>query len=204
MQNTISRKTTLKMAQLAILTAIMLIMSFTPLGYLKIGAIEITLMIIPVAIGSIVVGPIGGAILGLVFGVTSLLTCVLGTSVFGVFVFSINPWLTAITCLVPRVLCGLLPGLLFRAIAKIDKTKIVSFLAASLSTALLNTILFTGCIVVFFWKNAAFVDGMAGALPMDSLGAFLVAFVGLNGVVEAIVSFLVAAAIAKVLVRFVK
>ena len=40
-------------------------------------------------------------------------------------------------------------------------------------------------------------------MPLDSLWAFLVAFVGVNGLVEAIVNFIVGAGIAKVVDRYV-
>lgn len=200
---TISKSQILKMVQMAILIAIMLILAFTPLGYLKFGLIEITLMVIPVAVGAIVLGPLCGAILGGVFGITSFIQC-FGFSAFGTFVLGINPWLTFITCLVPRILCGWLSGLIFQALKKIDKTKIVSYVVASLSTALLNTIFFVGCVVLFFWNNDSFLTGMAeSGMPLDSLWAFLVAFVGLNGLVEAIVNFIVGAGIAKVVDRYV-
>lgn len=202
MQNTANTKT-LKMAQMAILIAIMLILAFTPLGYLKVGLIEITLMVIPVAVGAIVLGPACGAILGGVFGITSFIQC-FGLSAFGAFVLAINPWLTLITCLVPRILCGWLSGLIFQALKKIDKTKVVSYFVASLSTALLNTIFFMGCIILFFWNDSSFLAGMTeSGMPVDSLWAFLVAFVGLNGLVEAIVNFIVGAGIAKAVDRYV-
>ena len=60
---------------LGLLTAVLLVMSFTPLGYLNIGPLAITLNMIPVAIGAIALGPTGGAILGGVFGMTSFLQC---------------------------------------------------------------------------------------------------------------------------------
>ena len=59
------------MVQLAVLIAIMLILAFTPLGYLRIGPLAISLMTIPVVIGAMILGPAGGAVLGLVFGLTS-------------------------------------------------------------------------------------------------------------------------------------
>lgn len=40
------------MVQLAVLIAIMLILAFTPLGYLRIGPLAISLMTIPVVIGA--------------------------------------------------------------------------------------------------------------------------------------------------------
>ena len=41
-----------RMTRLAILAAILLLMAFTPLGYLKIGPFSMTLLMIPVAIGA--------------------------------------------------------------------------------------------------------------------------------------------------------
>ena len=50
------------MVQLAVLIAIMLILAFTPLGYLRIGPLAISLMTIPVVIGAMILGPAGGAV----------------------------------------------------------------------------------------------------------------------------------------------
>ena len=197
MENKTSRTRLIQMAQLAILIAIMFIFAFTPLGYLKIGLIEITFMVLPVAIGAIILGPAAGAVLGAVFGLTSFIQC-FGMSAFGVFLLSLIPFLTFITCLVPRVLCGWVSGVLFRAMQKFDKTRVISYFVASLSTALLNTLFFMTAIVVFFWHNDSFIATMTEwKLPTDSLWIFLVTFVGLNGVVEAIANTVLGGAIAK-------
>ena len=63
MNNNVSPRT-VKMVLLAILAAIMLVLAFTPLGYLKVGVVEISFMMVPVAVGAIVLGPLAGAILG--------------------------------------------------------------------------------------------------------------------------------------------
>lgn len=195
---------TRQMVQLAILTAIMLIFAFTPIGYLKIGFVEITFMIIPVAIGAIVLGPSGGAILGAVFGITSLVQC-FGMSAFGTFLFSVNPAATVFTCIVPRILCGYLSGLLFRVLSRVDRTKILGYFTASFSTAVLNTVFFMLSIILFFWKREAFLDQMSGwGITTASVWKFLVAFVGLNGVVEAVVGFILGGAISKALSRIQK
>lgn len=195
---------TKRLVQLAILAAIVLIFAFTPIGYLRVGAIEITFIVIPVAIGAIMIGPTGGAVLGALFGITSFLQC-FGTSAFGAFMLGLDPILTFVICLVPRVLCGWLSGLLFRALARVDKTKLVSFFASALATPLLNTAFFIGSILLFFWRNEAFLAKMAGwGIPTDSILTFFVAFVGVNGLVEAIVSFVVSAAVAKALVKLIK
>lgn len=194
---------TQKMVQMAILVAIMLIFAYTPLGYLKAGPIEITFMVLPVAIGAIILGPAVGAILGGIFGVTSFIQC-FGASGFGALLLGLNPVATFITCIVPRILCGWLSGLLFRALHSTGKMKTASYFIASLATALLNTLFFMTCIIVFFWSNDTFISTMAGeSLPTNAIWPFLVAFVGVNGVVEAAVNFIAAGTVSKVLSKTV-
>ena len=84
---------TRRLVQMSILIAIMLILAFTPLGYLKVGAIDITFMTIPVVVGAILLGPASGAVLGGVFGLTSFIQC-FGMSTFGEALLNINPFLT--------------------------------------------------------------------------------------------------------------
>ena len=92
----VKRGTTRRMVLLAMLGGILLVMSFTPLGYLNIGPLAISLNMIPVAIGAVALGPGGGAILGAIFGITSCLHCVGigGTSYMGMLLFEISPVLT--------------------------------------------------------------------------------------------------------------
>ena len=52
----------LRLTQLSVLVAVLLIFGFTSIGYIKIGVIEITLNIIPVASGAVVLGPAAGAV----------------------------------------------------------------------------------------------------------------------------------------------
>lgn len=103
---------TRKLVQMAILIAVMLILAFTPLGYLKVGAIEITFMTIPVVVGAIILGPAAGAVLGGVFGLTSFIQC-FGMSAFGAALLNISPILTFLVCMVPRILMGYLAGVIF-------------------------------------------------------------------------------------------
>ena len=68
----------LEMVQMAVLISIMLILAFPPLGYLRIGPLAISLMPIPVVIGAMILGPPGGAVQGLVFGLFSYYQCFAG------------------------------------------------------------------------------------------------------------------------------
>ena len=71
---------TSKLVILGLMTGILLLMAYTPLGYLNIGPLAITFNVIPVAIAAITLGPAGGAAIGAVFGMTSFLQCI-GTGV---------------------------------------------------------------------------------------------------------------------------
>lgn len=194
---------TREMAQLAILTAIMVIFAFTPIGFLKVGAVSITFLVLPVAIGAIVLGPLGGAILGGVFGLLSFVQCFNG-DLLGTILVAENPFLTFLTCMIPRILCGLLPGLLFRALYRHDKTKVVSCFVATLSTALLNTIFFLLFIILCFWHNDAFLAFCSDfGVNTDNFWIFAVTFVTFNGVIEAVVNCLLGGAIGKAVMKYV-
>lgn len=56
------------LVEMALLVAIILLMAFTPIGYIKTAGLEITLIVVPVAVGAVTLGPTAGAILGGVFG----------------------------------------------------------------------------------------------------------------------------------------
>lgn len=185
---------------LGLLTAILILMAFTPLGYLRAGAIEITFNMIPVVIGAIILGPAAGAVLGGVFGITSFIQC-FGMSPFGGLLLSINPFTTFILCMIPRILCGLCAGLIFKALYRFDKTKFVSYGVASISGALLNTLFFVGALLIFFWNNETFTNAMSdGGLPIGKgVLTFFAAFVGVNGLIEACVTLVVGTAVSKVI-----
>ena len=189
---------TLKLAQLALLVAVVLVMAYTPLGYLRTLGLEISFLMIPVTIGAIVLGPVEGAILGLVFGLTSFATC-FGSSPFGAALLAINPVFTFVTCVVARVLAGYLAGIVFKVVKKLK----FSYEIACLAGPLLNTLFFMGCLVFFFY-NTEFIQNLAVTLGTANPFAFVIAFVGLQGVVEAVACFVIATVISRNVHKFVK
>lgn len=68
--------TTSQITLLGLMVAILLLMAYTPLGYLNIGPLAISFNMIPVAISAITMGPVGGAVAGAVFGLTSFGQCI--------------------------------------------------------------------------------------------------------------------------------
>lgn len=180
------------LAQLSILVAIILLMSFTPLGYLKTPVMEITFIVIPVAIGAMYLGPLAGAILGGVFGLTSFVQAFSGA--LGTALLAISPFGLFVVCFVPRVLVGLITGLVA---ARMAKGTVLSYLVPSIVAPVSNTILFVGFMFAIFW-NAPIIADMRGT---QNIFAFFAAFVGFNAVIEAVACAILGTAIAKGLSR---
>lgn len=111
------QKKTVFMAEIAILAALILIMAFTPIGYLRIGALSLTLLMIPVSVGAVVMGPLAGAGLGCLFGLTSFAQCFMG-DVLGSILAAKNIFFTFVVCVVSRTLAGLLCGVVYRLFRK--------------------------------------------------------------------------------------
>lgn len=187
---------TREMVTLAMLCAILLVMSFTPLGFLNIGPLAISLNMIPVGIGAMALGPIGGMILGGMFGITSFLQClgIGGTSAMGVILFDISPFLAFVQRFVPRLLAGLLSGFIFLGVKKLSNSTVAGFVTG-FCAALLNTILFMLALVLLF-GNTAYMQGLIGG---KNIIVFICTFVGINAVVEMIAATAAVGLIGKVL-----
>ncbi len=187
-------KKTLWLVQTAILAAILLVLALTPIGYLKIGAVSLTLLTIPVVIAAIAVGPASGAIIGAVFGLTSFYQC-FGMDPFGAFLLSQNPIYTFILCVVPRVLMGLIVGLVFQAFAKRNKAEVYVYALTAFLGSALNTFLFLGALVLFF-GNLEFAG--------STITTLAISLITMNALIEAVVCTIIGASIARALHFFLK
>lgn len=183
-----------KLVYLGVLTAILIVFSFTPIGYLRVGTVEITFNMIPVVLGATTLGALGGTVLGTVFAITSFVQC-FGMSEFGTLLFGVSPLFTVIVCFVPRIIAGFLPAIIYKAISR--KNSIVAHTAAALSGSLLNTILFTSGFCLLFRDTML---GMAQdfASPM----AFLAAVFIINGAIEAVVCTVICVPVGKAVEKF--
>ena len=146
-----------ELSALGLLTAICFIMCFTPLGYIKTPFLNMTLMTIPVIISAIILRPRDSAIIGGIFGITSFIQAFSGMSALTGALFQLNPLLTFLLCVVPRILEGWLGGLIFQLFSKNTKRKLSPYIIASLSVPLMNTLLFISAIysevkLVLMWN----------------------------------------------------
>ncbi|MCI8853532.1 MAG: ECF transporter S component [Lachnospiraceae bacterium] len=185
-------RNTKQLALLGLLTGVLLLMAYTPLGYLNIGPLAISFNVIPVALAAVALGPIGGAVIGAVFGLTSFLQCigVGGSSAMGVILFGINPFFAFIQRFVPRLLDGFLLGYVFRAMRKVTNTHVACFVTG-LCSALFNTVLFMGALVLLFGNTPYLQELIAGR----NIIVFVCTFVGINAVCEMAASTIITGAV---------
>lgn len=186
------------MAATAMLLALVLVFTLTGLGLIPIGIFTLAVLLtLPVAVGAVSLGPISGAILGLAFGLASFSSC-FSTDVLGMKFMAENPFLTAVMCIIPRVLCGLLPALLFQWLHKYDKQDKWSPYICCAATAVCNTVLFLGSMWIFFSDILISQEGI------PSVWMLFVIFAGLNALLEIGVNFVFGGAISKILLAFRK
>ena len=192
-------KTTLYLVQLALMVAITLLMALTPLGYIKTPVLSVTLLTVPVAVAASLLGPTGGAVCGFAFGMTSFVNGLLGTgSVLVMALQQINPILTFIMTVVARVLVGLFTGLIFKGLYRNKKTRPISYYVASLCCPILNTILFMGFLMTFFF-NSPSIQASAEKFGTQNPVLLVILMVGVQGAIEAGVCFVIASAVSRVL-----
>ena len=200
MEGTITRRknmksnkfTTSQLTILGLMSGILFLMAYTPLGYLNVGPLAVTFNVIPVAICAVVLGPTGGAVAGAVFGLTSFLQAmgIGGTSALGAALFQINPFLSAVQCFVPRILDGLLIGFIYRGMRK--KTNVYASCAVTgFFSAFLNTLFFMTALVVMFGNTEVIQNLMGGRNVI--IGCCMM--VGVNAISEMVSSTIITAAV---------
>ena len=201
------------MVQVALFAALIVALAFLPfIGYIPLGFTKATTIHIPVIIGSILLGPQKGAVLGGVFGLTSLINNTLYPTATS-FVFSPfysagafkGGWASLIICFVPRILVGVTPWLVYTLIKFLFRksnagVQTVGMVIAGIVGALTNTALVMGSIGVIFTEAYAAAQG----IPADAVMGFILGIVAANGIPEAIVAAVITPAVCVPMVRALK
>ncbi len=170
-----------ELALLGLLSGLLILMSVTPLGYLRVGGLSITLNMIPVAVAAMALGYRGGAVTALVFGLTSFASAMTGGSVMGAAMMAISPVRTAVQSILPRLLMGLAVPAVYRAFRKIAGGAYAGF-AAGFAAAALNTALYMTSLMLLFGSS----DYVQGLMNGRNVIVFVCAYVGINAVFEVI------------------
>ena len=193
--------------KLSLFAAIIVVLSMTPLGYVPLGVIKATTIHIPVIVGSIMLGWKSGAVLGGLFGLTSLIVNTVTPSLTS-FVFTPfyslgethgNFW-SLFVCFVPRILTGIIPYFVFKGIKKLFKTESGALTCAGFCGSMTNTLLVMNFIYVFFGQEW----GAAKGIAENAVYGTILAVIATNGIPEAIVASVITAVVGKTLFKILK
>lgn len=194
----------LKISQLAILIALEIIIAFTPLGSIPIGPIVATTAHIPVIIAAFILGPLGGGILGFVFGLLSLIVMTIYPSatsfVFTPFYGIGNGW-SLVICFLPRILLGVVSGYMSKLFTKYSRNNFqltISYILSAIISTLIHSILVLGMIYIFFGKDYAAANNIAYDALLAALGMVILTNTLLEAALAAIISPAVAIPINKI------
>lgn len=208
MQNTtsLSRETkvseglntkTLYLAETALMIAVTLIMGNTFLGTIPTPVLKISIVTVPVALAAMLIGPTAGIVCGLVFGFNSFITAITGGSGLLSTLFNINPVGVFFTAVIARFLDAFIVSNLFTILKKSPLGK-ASYYITGLLMPLLNTVFFMGILCIFFY-HSDFVQGLVEQYNATGPFSLVVAMVGIQATVEAVIGCVLAGTLGLIL-----
>ncbi|CDF59236.1 ECF transporter S component [Thermobrachium celere] len=165
-----------QIATVGMLSAIIIVLGVTGLGFIPIPPVKATIMHLPVIIGAIIEGPVVGAITGLFFGL------------FSMFQAATNPtptsflFLNPIIAVLPRILIGITSYYAYKLIP--GKLNSIKYAFAAAVGTLTNTILVLGLIYLIYLERFAKVLGV----DIAKARATIVGIGITNGIPEVLVS----------------
>lgn len=174
-----------KMAIIGVLSAISIMLSMTPLGFIPIGPTNATIMHIPVIIGAIIEGPVVGITVGFIFGATSLLKALTMPTITS-FAF-VNPLVSVL----PRMLIGIVAYYVYKLTIKFTKNVFVSGWITGVIGSLVNTAVVLGMIYILYGARYAEALGESASAAKT----LILTLVATNGIPEAIVGGFVVSAV---------
>ena len=184
---------TYRIAILGILSAFIIIQTFVPfLGHIPIPPLNPTIIHITVIVAAFVLSTKDGMLVGLVWGLARMVKAyTLPASPLDLLL-----WTNPVIAVVPRVMVGLVAGLVFHAFLKRKQEK-VGMVTAAVLGSLTNTVLVLGFIALFYGNE------YATALNVDpsNLLKVLAGIVATNGIGEAVAAGLIAPFIATALMK---
>lgn len=186
-----SRTDTRKLVTLAIFTALIIVLQLVA-NVAKIGPVSITLSLVPIVVGAALYGVGSGAYLGGVFGVVVLLCCVTGMDAGGAILWNVNPLLTAVVCLGKGIAAGAAAGAVYKLLR--EKNSTVAAICAGICAPVTNTVLFCGCMFLFFKET---MTAWAGGSDLLYYAVFGLA--GVNFLVELAVNLVLAPVIVRII-----
>ena len=188
----------------AMLTALILILTFTPLGYITTPAFAVTLIHLPVIIAAVTLGIPGGLSMGAVWGITCVIKAIIAppSPIEGI-IFR-NP----LVAVLPRMLAGLLAGIIFQLIERSGKKQekpsngktAFAAGAAALGGALTNTLVTLTALYALYHAEI----GLGELAHFSGLTKFIGAAFAINAPLEIAAAVLLAVPVSVAVKKAIK
>lgn len=182
------KKNTKKIVGIGLFTAIVVVLQLLG-SFIHFGVFSISLVLAPIVIGAALYGIGAGAWLGLVFGVTVLISG--DAAAF----LAVNPFGTVVTVLLKGVCAGLAAGLVYNLLSK--KSKLGATILAGIASPICNTGIFLiGC-RLFFYST---IQGWGEAAGFENAAAYMfLGLAGTNFLVELAINMVLSSIIVKII-----
>ena len=190
--------TSKNIATLAVLSALIVIIQLIS-GFIKIGAVNLSFVLIPIVMGAIIIGPLGGIVLGIVFGLVCFIMGLLGMDSLTYLLISQHPVLTFLTCVVKGAMAGLVSALIYKLLNK--KNEYLSVILVALAAPVVNTGLFI--IGALIMSDTITVFMAANRISVDIIYFLVIMCAGINFLVEFVLNGILAPSLYRV-VKYVK
>lgn len=194
-----------KLATLAMLCGVLLVMGMTGIGFIPLPVIKATTMHIPVILGAVLLGPGAGAVLGGVFGLCSIWA---NTTSPGLLAFAFSPFMTteglpgvakslwiALGC---RILLGVAAGWLWKLVKKLKLPDLAALPVTAAVSTLFHTVAVMGSIYVLLAQQYASAKNVA----MEAVFGLVMGTVTASGIPEAIAAAVLVTLVGKAVLHF--
>ena len=177
---------TLHLVLTALFVALVLLLGLTPIGLIPLGFINVTVLCVPVIVGTLLLGLKTGLLPGFCFGAVSALSAfgIYGTpSALAGALVAASPALAAVMCFLPRLMVPVAAHLVYKLVSKGEPARKRAVPFAAVAGSLTNTILYLGLMLLFYVMLGINSEGVLALIG----GTGLIA-----GTSEAVVAALIA------------
>ena len=180
-----TRKKTRRLTAIAFLSALIVVLQLLTY-FIKAGPFNMSFVLIPIVLGGMLYGPSAGAFLGGVFGVVVVVCSMTGLDPGGYMVFSANPILCIVLCMLEGIAAGWVSALVFKALDGRINHRAAIAIAAGVAPICNTGIFIVGMLLFFKDILTAWAGGT------DLLVYIITGIVGVNFVVEFLLNVIVA------------
>lgn len=172
----------------ALFIALTLLLGMTPLGLIPLGFINVTILCIPVIVGTLLFGVKSGLLFGACMAGSSILSMaglspLVPPSALASALFAANPLLAITMCLAPRLMIPVSTELVYKLCARKNPETKAGVVPAAVAGSLTNTVLYLGLMLGFYalcGLDAKPILGIIGGVgliagSLEALAAALIA-----------------------------